>query len=212
MIEKEVAENKEIQHWSIIKINSQDLPVELKNIKSLDTEFRFEDYKNRNVFEINEESNIAIYPALYNLVSHHNLKWKSRFLILQKQITPETQAEVNRMINKAADLLEVLINKIKESTWKGNFYTITQEYSNEIGNIFKDDSYHIMDMFWDIAEYHNQWEITEQDIDELLIPANLLRYKTPENNTLCYIQWSPIEIEQQKNKLLDNWSNIFLVQ
>jgi hypothetical protein len=40
----------------------------------------------------------------------------------------------------------------------------------------------------------------------------LVQYSVPENNAITYMQWTKDEIEEEKNKFLNNWSNVYKLE
>lgn len=212
MAKKDNIENYDVQRWYIVKIGINWLPEELKNIKSL-TGFPVKDYHNRRVFELNsaiKPEKFIQYPWLFDLLSSLKTEWsKDRILVLQREIT----AEVREKMSKASEILNILIDTVKESKWREKFFSMASKYRSDILSLFQNNAAaEIMYHLWEFAEWYGKWEITEQDIKNLKNMAELVQYNTPENNAITYIQWTKDEIEEEKNKFLNSWSNVYRVE
>lgn len=212
----EKKEKSDIQRWSIVNIWVDNLPYELRNVELSEWKFNIDDYSNWNVFWLNYNTNpkkYSQYPSLYKFLSEWQFTWFwDDFLILQKQLTPELQEQAALSVNKACEILNILIENVKKAWWKREFQKMAQEYRDEIVSIFKDYSWEVVDMLWNLVEWYKTWEITEEDIDGLSDSAELIKFKPIENNMFCYIKWIPKEIDELKNRFLDWWSNIFVVK
>lgn len=214
MKNKEKFEKSDIQRWSTLNISVNRLPHELRNVELVERNLNIDDYSNWNVFQLNgiNPKKYSQYPSLYRFLSERESIWSNEdFLILQKKITPELEKKWSEFADKASDILKALIENVKKASWTADFYEMTKKYRDEIVSIFKDNSSYVVNMFWNLVEWYNNWEITEQDINELSQWAELIRYKVPENNMFFYTKWTDEEIDELKNKFLDGWSNIYTV-
>lgn len=212
MAKKDNIENYDVQSWYIVKIGINWLPIELQNIRSL-ARFPIKDYHNRRVFEINraiKPEKFIQYPWLFDLLSSLKAGWsKDRILVLQKEIT----AEVREKMSKASEILNILIDTIRESKWREKFFSMTKKYKSDILSLFQNNAAaEIMHELWELAELYGEGKVTEQDIISLKSRAELVQYSVPENNAITYMQWTKDEIEEEKNKFLNNWSNVYKVE
>ena len=215
MKDKENFEKADIKRWSILNINVNHLPHELRNVELVERNLNINDYDNWNIFQLNviNPKKYSQYPSLYRFLSERKSTWSNeRFLILQKEITPEIEKKWVEFMDKASEILKILIENVKQAWWTADFYEMTKKYRDEIVSIFKNNSSYVVNMFWSLVEWYNSWEITEQDINELSQWAELIRYKVPENNMFFYTKWTDKEIDELKNKFLDGWSNIYMVR
>jgi hypothetical protein len=215
MENKENSEKADIKRWSILNINVNRLPHELRNVELVERNLNIDDYSNWNVFQLNgvNPKKYSQYPSLYRFLSERKSTWSNeRFLILQKEITPEIEKKWVEFMDKTSEILKILIENVKQAWWTADFYEMTKKYRDEIVSIFKNNSSYVVNMFWSLVEWYNSWEITEQDINELSQWAELIRYKVPENNMFFYTKWTDKEIDELKNKFLDGWSNIYMVR
>lgn len=212
---KEDLDKSNVQRWSIINITVNNLPRELKKAEIPERRTDIDDYSNWKVFQFGKKhpENYVRYPSLYKFLSEQKSKWfDDSFLILQKEITPELEKKWIEFANKASEILKILIENVKKAWWADDFYEMTNKYREEIVSIFKNNSSYVVNMFWDLVKWYNNWEITEQDINELSQWAELIKYKTPVNEMFCYITWSDKKIMDEKNKFLDSWSNVYVVK
>ena len=231
MENKEKIEWSEVQRWSITNTGVRWLPEQLKSAQELyeiddmeaySDELDFYGYGNWRVFEINVKYNLKKYikyPSLYKLLSDLKAEWNDeRVLILHKQPTPKFLEKLDKWRDRASDILTTLIDVVKQSKSKDDFYKMAEKYRNEIISALQDDNNSISDMMttlWDLAELHGKWEINDQEVEEYKEGCRSFiqtrKFMTPIHKSFFYMKWTKERIKELKNKFLEHWSNVFVI-
>ena len=117
-------------------------------------------------------------------------------------------------MNRGSEIMCALFDNIIETKWSSKAFDLVEKYRVELSSILNNRHVYLelINIYVASAQEYSAWKIDDETIESLKLAVKQAFSKPIANNMILYIKWTKEEIERQKNKFLENWSNIFIIK